>query len=91
MIESIVRPPYHGDDSSGLAILSYSTIDVRKGLGRLQEVSQQRASNLAKGRIGIAHVGKLAEGSISRKNGQQTFRSLAITTVSSAEARLKFS
>jgi hypothetical protein len=33
----------------------------------------------------------LAEGSISRKNAQQTCRSLAITTVSFAKARLKFS
>jgi glutamine---fructose-6-phosphate transaminase (isomerizing) len=70
IVERMATIPYHAQDSCGLAILSHSTIDVRKGLGRLQEVSQQRAFNLVESRISIAHVGKVVEGRISRKNAQ---------------------
>ena len=70
MVESMARIPCQSQGSCGLATLSYSTIDVRKGLGRLQEVSQQCAFNLVESRISIAHVGKVVEGRISRKNAQ---------------------
>jgi glutamine---fructose-6-phosphate transaminase (isomerizing) len=70
LVEGMSRIPYHDSDSCGLAILSVSTIDVRKDIGSLQEASHQRGFNLATGTIGIAHVGKLVEGRISRKNAQ---------------------
>ena len=70
VVESMARIPCQSQGSCGLATLSYSTIDVRKGLGRLQEVSQQCAFNLVESRISIAHVGKVVEGRISRKNAQ---------------------
>lgn len=71
LVESMGRIPYHAKDSCGLAILNFSTIDVRKDVGPLEEVSRQRGFDLATGRIGIAHVGQLVEGSsILRKNSQ---------------------
>jgi glucosamine--fructose-6-phosphate aminotransferase (isomerizing) len=71
LVESMGRIPYHAEDSCGLATLSSSTVDVRKDIAPLQEAAHQRGFHLAKGRIGIAHVGKLVEGSkISRKNAQ---------------------
>jgi glucosamine--fructose-6-phosphate aminotransferase (isomerizing) len=71
LVESMGRIPYHASDSCGVASLNSSTIEVRKGIGPLQEVSRQRGFNQANGRFGIAHIGKLVEGSkISRKNAQ---------------------
>jgi len=70
IVERMARIPYHAQDSCGLATLSSSTLEVRKGIGPLQDVSRQRAFRLADSRVGIAQIGKLFEGRISRKNAQ---------------------
>lgn len=71
LVETMGRIPCGVGDACGLAILSLSTIEVRKDIGPWQQASQRRSFNIVKGRIGIAHVGELVEGNkISRKNAQ---------------------
>jgi glutamine---fructose-6-phosphate transaminase (isomerizing) len=71
LVDAMGRIPYHAGDSCGLVSLNLSILDARKDIGPLQKVSHRREFNLATGRIGIAHVGKLPEVSkVSRKNAQ---------------------
>jgi glucosamine--fructose-6-phosphate aminotransferase (isomerizing) len=69
LVQGIGRLPYDPGSACGIATVSVSAIDVRKDVGPLAEVCHKRDFYVAKGRIGIGHLGRLQSRN-SRKNAQ---------------------
>jgi glutamine---fructose-6-phosphate transaminase (isomerizing) len=68
LVESIARLEYRGYDSCGLATINSHGIEVRKGVGAVQDVAVGREFTSAHGNIGIAHTRWATHGGVSLAN-----------------------
>ncbi|TFF85211.1 glutamine--fructose-6-phosphate transaminase (isomerizing) [Candidatus Heimdallarchaeota archaeon] len=69
LLESLKRLEYRGYDSCGIAcVMDDSNIAVRKGAGRINEVSQKKRFEEVKSHLGIAHTRWATHGKVSDEN-----------------------
>jgi glutamine---fructose-6-phosphate transaminase (isomerizing) len=69
LVESLVRLGDRQADSCGLAILNEEIgIDLRKGVGAVEEVAGRFGMISAQGRLGIAHTRRATHGRVSPEN-----------------------
>src|SRR5215510_4224545 len=69
LVESLARLGDRQGDSCGLAILNEEIgIDLRKGVGAVEEVAGRFGMMSAQGRLGIAHTRRATHGDVSSEN-----------------------
>jgi glutamine---fructose-6-phosphate transaminase (isomerizing) len=69
LVESLVRLGDRQGDSCGLAILNEEIgIDLRKGVGAVEEVAGRFGMLSAQGRLGIGHTRRATHGAVSPEN-----------------------
>src|SRR5262245_18892396 len=69
LVESLARLGDQQGDSCGLAILNEEIgIDLRKGVGAVEEVAGRFGMTSAQGRLGIAHTRRATHGDVSPEN-----------------------
>jgi len=59
---------YRGYDSAGVAMFSDGRIDLRKGVGRVEQVNSARQLEQLAGKVGIGHTRWATHGGVSEKN-----------------------
>ncbi|MGH7848001.1 MAG: hypothetical protein ACREQW_22890 [Candidatus Binatia bacterium] len=68
LMESLGRLQYRDYDSCGLATVNEIGIDVRKDVGRLEDVAERWNFTSAQGQVGIAHTRRATHGGVSQNN-----------------------
>lgn len=68
LAKGVRRLEYRGYDSVGLATLDSGAIEVRKGVGKVDQVDQELDFDTATGAVGIAHCRWGTHGGITREN-----------------------
>jgi glucosamine--fructose-6-phosphate aminotransferase (isomerizing) len=68
LIEGLKKLEYRGYDSSGIAVLQEGKIQVRRAVGKLQNLETLLRSETLSGRIGVGHVRWATHGRPSEEN-----------------------
>lgn len=68
LVDSIARLEYRGYDSCGLATMNSHGLEVRKGIGPVEDVARQQGLTLAHGALGIAHTRWATHGGVTGDN-----------------------
>ena len=68
LIEGLKKLEYRGYDSSGVAVLENGRIEVRRSVGKLQNLENMLRSDFLSGRIGVGHVRWATHGRPSEEN-----------------------
>lgn len=68
LIEGLKKLEYRGYDSSGVAVLQNGRIEVRRSVGKLQNLENMLRSDSLSGRIGVGHVRWATHGRPSEEN-----------------------
>lgn len=68
LLDALSLMEYRGYDSVGIAVLNGSSINVRKGIGNVREVSNKHRFDELVGRVGIGHTRWAAYGHVSNNN-----------------------
>lgn len=68
LIEGLKKLEYRGYDSSGVAILENNRIEVRRSVGKLQNLENMLRTESLSGRIGVGHVRWATHGRPSEEN-----------------------
>jgi glucosamine--fructose-6-phosphate aminotransferase (isomerizing) len=68
LVQSIARLDYRGYDSCGVATLNSRGIELRKGVGSVEEVAVREGFASVHGGIGIAHTRWATHGGVSLEN-----------------------
>ncbi|MEM9348025.1 MAG: glutamine--fructose-6-phosphate transaminase (isomerizing) [Planctomycetota bacterium] len=68
LAKGVRRLEYRGYDSVGVATLDENTIELRKGVGKVDQVDQELSFDTAPGTLGIAHCRWGTHGGITRAN-----------------------
>ena len=68
LVRSLGKMEYRGYDSVGLATKNGNIIDVKKGVGKVSEVSQYLHLDGMSGTIGIGHTRWATHGKVTKEN-----------------------
>lgn len=68
LVKGLKRMEYRGYDSVGISTIDNNQIKTKKGLGKVEEVNQQKSLHLMPGQIGIGHTRWATHGKVSLKN-----------------------
>lgn len=68
LIEGLKKLEYRGYDSSGVAVLQDGRIQIRRAVGKLQNLETLLRSDVLTGRIGVGHVRWATHGRPSEEN-----------------------
>ena len=68
LIEGLKKLEYRGYDSSGVAVLQDGKIQIRRAVGKLQNLETLLRSDMLNGRIGVGHVRWATHGRPSEEN-----------------------
>ncbi len=68
LIEGLKKLEYRGYDSSGIAVLQDGKIEVRRAVGKLQNLETLLRSETLSGNIGVGHVRWATHGRPSEEN-----------------------
>ena len=68
LVRSLGKMEYRGYDSVGLATKNGNIIDVKKGVGKVSEVSQNLHLDGMSGTIGIGHTRWATHGKVTKEN-----------------------
>ena len=68
LLQGLRRVEYRGYDSAGMATISHGNLEVRKGVGRVSEIEEQRGLSLMKGTTGMAHTRWATHGGVTDAN-----------------------
>ena len=68
LVKGLKRMEYRGYDSVGIATESDNKIEVKKGVGKVEEVNQTYQLDSLNGRIGIGHTRWATHGNVTEKN-----------------------
>ncbi|HEY6010184.1 MAG TPA: glutamine--fructose-6-phosphate transaminase (isomerizing) [Nitrospirota bacterium] len=68
LIEGLKKLEYRGYDSSGVAVLQNGTFEVRRAVGKLQNLESLLRGETLSGRIGVGHVRWATHGRPSEEN-----------------------
>jgi glutamine---fructose-6-phosphate transaminase (isomerizing) len=68
LVNALSLLEYRGYDSVGIAVLNGSSINVRKGVGNVREVSKKHGFDELKGKIGIGHTRWATHGYVNDVN-----------------------
>ncbi len=68
LLEGLKRVEYRGYDSAGMATISGTMLDVRKGAGRVSEIEARQGMSSMPGKTGIAHTRWATHGGVTDQN-----------------------
>ena len=68
LVEGLKRLEYRGYDSSGIAVLQRDQIEVRRSVGKLNNLEQALSNGVIQGTIGIGHTRWATHGKPSEQN-----------------------
>ncbi|MBU0527520.1 glutamine--fructose-6-phosphate transaminase (isomerizing) [Candidatus Micrarchaeota archaeon] len=75
LTEGLKRLEYRGYDSVGIAVLDNSSLEIRKDIGMVDEVSTALQFTNVNGHIGLGHTRWATHGSVCRENSHPHFDS----------------
>ncbi|MDV3278401.1 MAG: glutamine--fructose-6-phosphate transaminase (isomerizing) [Nitrososphaerales archaeon] len=68
LLEGLRRVEYRGYDSAGMATISETGLNVRKGAGRVDEIERKHSLSALRGSTGMAHTRWATHGSVTDAN-----------------------
>jgi glucosamine--fructose-6-phosphate aminotransferase (isomerizing) len=68
LLEGLRRVEYRGYDSAGMATIFEGSLNLRKGIGRVNEIEERQELSKLKGNIGMAHTRWATHGGVTNEN-----------------------
>jgi len=68
LVEGLKKLEYRGYDSAGIATINNGEIEIRKDVGKIEEIERKVALSSVGGTVGIAHCRWATHGGVTQKN-----------------------